>query len=259
MYIAAGQGHTTPGDKLLMSTETSCRFGHLLQVSKNLSEVWFYTIFSWFYTCIHPQGKGWQPLWDKSFMSLWSFVASFKNISLKSDFIHFFHDFIHVYYPGAEADSPQQTKFWCQTEMSSHFIHLWQVSKKCLLSMILYNFFHDLIHIYSPGAGADSPQGTKFWCQQEGLINLLICCKFQRDFFEVWFYTIFFMILFMCIAPRQGLTTPWGWNFYVNRNILPLWSFVASFKKMSMMSDFILILFMILYMYIAKGQGQTAP
>ena len=28
----------------------------------------------------------------------------------------------------------------------------------------LYNFFHDLIHVYSPGAGAgaDSPQGTKF-------------------------------------------------------------------------------------------------
>ena len=37
MYIAAGQGQTTPGDKTLMSTETSCCFGHLLQFSKNLS------------------------------------------------------------------------------------------------------------------------------------------------------------------------------------------------------------------------------
>ena len=34
MYIAAGQGQTTPGDKILMSTETSCHFGHLLQVEK---------------------------------------------------------------------------------------------------------------------------------------------------------------------------------------------------------------------------------
>ena len=34
MYIAAGQGQTTPEDKILMSTETSCHFGHLLQVSK---------------------------------------------------------------------------------------------------------------------------------------------------------------------------------------------------------------------------------
>ena len=33
MYIAADQGETTPGDKILMSTETSCHFGHLIQVS----------------------------------------------------------------------------------------------------------------------------------------------------------------------------------------------------------------------------------
>ena len=34
MYIAGGQGQKTPGDKILMSTETSCHFRHLLQVSK---------------------------------------------------------------------------------------------------------------------------------------------------------------------------------------------------------------------------------
>ena len=34
MYIAPGQGQTTPGDKIFMSTEASCHFGHLLQVSK---------------------------------------------------------------------------------------------------------------------------------------------------------------------------------------------------------------------------------
>ena len=37
MYIAGGQGQTTPGDKILMSTETSCHFRHLLQVSKKIS------------------------------------------------------------------------------------------------------------------------------------------------------------------------------------------------------------------------------
>ena len=70
MYIATGQGLTTPGDKILMSTETFC-FGHLLQV---------------------------------------------KKITLKSDFIQFvfcfvFYDFTHVYSPGAEADNPLGTKF----------------------------------------------------------------------------------------------------------------------------------------------------
>ena len=65
MYIAADQGQTTPRDKILMSTETSCHFGHLLQIP--------------------------------------------KKISLKSDFIHFFHDFIHVHSPRAGADNPLGT------------------------------------------------------------------------------------------------------------------------------------------------------
>ena len=56
------------------------------------------------------------------------------------------------------------------------------------LRSILYNFFHDLIHVYSPGAEADSPRGQ---------------------------------------------------NFDVNRNVLSLYPFVASFKEMSLKSDFI--------------------
>ena len=48
---------------------------------------------------------------NRNVLSLRSFVASFKNISLKSDFIQFFHDFIHVYSPRAGADSPRGTKF----------------------------------------------------------------------------------------------------------------------------------------------------
>ena len=67
------------------------------------------------------------------------------------------------------------------------------------------------------------------------------------------------MILYMYIAPGQGLTTPWGRKFDVNRNILSLRSFVASFKKFSLKSDFIQFFVMILYMYIAPGQGQTTP
>ena len=54
---------------------------------------------------------------------------------------------------------------------------------KSLWSLILYIFFHDLIQVYSPGAGAYSPppppQGTKFWCQQKLLVTSVICCQFQ--------------------------------------------------------------------------------
>ena len=49
---------------------------------------------------------------NRNVLSLHSFVTSFKNLSLKSDFIHFFNDLIHVYSPGAEADSPKWTKFY---------------------------------------------------------------------------------------------------------------------------------------------------
>ena len=43
-------------------------------------------------------------------LSLCSFVASFKMISLKSNFIHIFNDFIQVYSPGQGHTTP-----WGQT------------------------------------------------------------------------------------------------------------------------------------------------
>ena len=48
---------------------------------------------------------------NRNVLPLHSFVASFKTMSLNSDFIQFFHDLIHVYNSGAGADSPQGTKF----------------------------------------------------------------------------------------------------------------------------------------------------
>ena len=51
------------------------------------------------------------------------------------------------------------------------------------------------------------------------------------------------LYMYMYIAPRQGLTTPWRLNFDVSRNILSLWSFVACFKKISLKSDFISFFF----------------
>ena len=47
------------------------------------------------------------------------------------------------------------------TEMSCHFIHLLQVSKKSL------KILNDFIHVYSPGAGADKPQGDKLLVSTE--------------------------------------------------------------------------------------------
>ena len=66
------------------------------------------------------------------------------------------------------------------TESSCHFGHLLQVSEKISLKSDFKQFFHDFIHVYSPGAGADNPLGTKFCCQQEHFVTSVICCKFKK-------------------------------------------------------------------------------
>ena len=48
---------------------------------------------------------------NRNVLSLHSLVASLKKMSLKSDFIQFFHDLIHVYSSGSGADSLQGTQF----------------------------------------------------------------------------------------------------------------------------------------------------
>ena len=83
---------------------------------------------------------------------------------------------------------------------------------------------------HSPWAGADNPLGPKFLCQQEGLITMVICCKFKKnpstsDFIKP------FHDLINVYSRRSGADNPWGQNFEFNRNLLSLWSFATSLKK----------------------------
>ena len=102
---------------------------------------------------------------------------------------------------------------------------------------------------HSPWAGADNPLGPKFWCKQEGLITMVICCKFEKNL-NLWPYTHLFMIYQNVYSCRSGADNPRGWNFYVNRNLLSLRSFITSLKKNLW---FYTIFFMILHMYIVPG------
>ena len=110
--------------------------------------------------------------------------------------------------------------------------------KKPLCSLILYIFFMILSLYITPGRGWQPfgdiilmPTGTS--CHFGHLLHV------PKNLFEVWFYRNFFMILYMYIAPRQGQAAPKEQNFDVNRKVLSLHSFVASFKKTSLKSDFI--------------------
>ena len=65
---------------------------------------------------------------NRKALSLYPFVASFKEISLKSDFIQFFDGLIHVYSPRAGGIQPPGDKILMSTETSCHFGHLLLVS-----------------------------------------------------------------------------------------------------------------------------------
>ena len=66
------------------------------------------------------------------------------------------------------------------------------------------------------------------------------------------------MILYMYVAPGQGQTVPRGQSFDVNRNVLSRHSFVASFKKMSLKSDFIQYFHDLAHVY-SPGAGADSP
>ena len=144
------------------------------------------------FSCMYiAPGKEHTTPWWQSFdvnrklRSLWPFVARFKMISLNSDI--FFYYFRQVYSPGARANP------WVQNfDVNRKLLRLRPFVgslKKSLWILILYTFFNVFPHVYSPGAGADNPLWTKFWCQQKGLVTLPICCKFKKNIFEVWFYS----------------------------------------------------------------------
>ena len=102
MYIATGRGRQSIGDKILMTTErplpTCCKF------QNDLFEFWFYTHFLIILYMYIAPGQGQTNPWRQNFdvnrkllplqpfvaSSLCPYVASFKMISLNSDFTHIF-------------------------------------------------------------------------------------------------------------------------------------------------------------------------
>ena len=94
------------------------------------------------------------------------------------------------------------------------------------------------MYIIAPGRGRQ-PTGDKNFMTIERLF--LFVHMLQVSKWSLWnliLYT-FLMILYMYIALGQGQKTPWGQIFDVNRKPLSLQPSVASFKQISLNSDFI--------------------
>ena len=132
MYVAPGQGQTTPwGQNFDVNINSLSLCPFVASIKKNLFEVRFVYHFLcvfffshvdsprqvFFFSHVDSPRQGQTPHWGPKFydnrkaFSRCPYVASFKMISLKSDFIHIFNDFIHVYSPEARAENPLGTKF----------------------------------------------------------------------------------------------------------------------------------------------------
>ena len=128
----------------------------------------FIHIFSWFNKRIQPQVRGRQPQGTKFLCQQKPLVTSViyykfqRNLFEVWFYTFFFHDFIYVYSPGAGANITPWDEILMSTGTSCHFGHLLQVLKKSLWSLILYDFFHDLIHVYSLRQGQTAPRVQKF-------------------------------------------------------------------------------------------------
>ena len=98
-----------------------------------------------------PRGQSFDG--QQKVLSFHSFVASFKEISLTSDFIQDFWRFNTYVDPGQKHTAPRGQSFDVNRNVL-YYIHLLQVSKKCLQSLILYNITIFYMYI-APGQSFD--------------------------------------------------------------------------------------------------------
>ena len=114
------------------------------------------------------------------------------------------------------------------TERPYHKANMLQVSRKSLLSLILYTFL-DMYNIV-PGPGANNPLGTKFDVNRKALS----LCPFVASFNKISLTSDFIHILndLTHVYSIKAVTdNPLETNFYVTRKALSLCPFVASLKK----------------------------
>ena len=102
---------------------------------------------------------------------------------------------------------------------------------------------------------AENPRGQNF----DDNRNLLSLRSFATSLKNLFDFIQFFQDFIHVLSLRVGADNPLGTKFDVNRNILSLGPFVASLKKNLFEVWFYTIFFIILYMYIAMGQGRQPP
>ena len=118
----------------------------------------------------------------------------FQKLSLPSECMHIFSCFYNVYSFGRG-----RQPIWAKILMSTEILLLIQKKNKiqpedhwsCIAHLSAEDILKSAVieekkfKQLAPRKGADNPIGPKFLCQQEGLITMVICCKFKKNLFNL--------------------------------------------------------------------------
>ena len=125
---------------------------------------------------------------DRKAFSLCLYVASFKMISSKSDFIHIFN-ILYMYMASGQG---QKTP-WGQTfDVNRKPLSLQPFVasfKEISLNSILYTFFSVFPHVYSLRAGEENPLWDKKLMSTEKPCDFAHLLQVSKNILEVRFYT----------------------------------------------------------------------
>ena len=234
MYIAPEQGQTTPwGQNFVVKRNSLSLCPFVASLIKNLCDVWFFTVFLcvFFHMSIAP-GRGRQPIGDKNFMTterLFAHILQVSKWSLWNLILCIFLMILYMYIALRQGQKIPWGQMLMSTESPYHFDHLLQVSNKSLWILILYTVFNVFPYVsIAPGQGQTTLCGQNPDVNRKAFSLCLFVASFKKKIFWSLILYIIFMFLYMYIGPRQGQTTPWCQNFYININLLSLWSSAVS-------------------------------
>ena len=159
-YIASGQGQTTSWGQNFDVNRNSlslCPFVASLKKKISLKSD-FLTFFFFFSSNVYSPRQGQTTHWGQKFydnrkaFSLYPYVASFKMISSKSDFIHFLIILYMYITPGQGQTNPWGQNFDVNRKLLPIRLFVESLKKRFLWIPILYTFFHVFPHVYiAPG------------------------------------------------------------------------------------------------------------
>ena len=95
--------------------------------------------------------------------------------------------------------------------------------KQISLNSILYTFFNVFPHVYWKPFVDKILMSTEKPCDFAHLLQVS-----KKYLWSLILYIIFHVFIHI-YSPGAGAENPWGQNFYININLLSLWSFAVSF------------------------------